>query len=56
MSRKLQDFLKMMAREKGQRSETEMGSFVTWLRRRSALLKNLDISKSFVLLFEIIFV
>ena len=45
MSRRLRDFVQLISQDKGLRSETEMAGFVVWLRRRSALLKNLDSSK-----------
>jgi len=42
MSRKLKDFIRLVGQDVKSRDDTEMGTYVAWLRRRVALFKHLD--------------
>lgn len=52
MSRKLKDFVELMSQDCNARDITEMGSYVTWLRRRITVLKSIDTRRFYTLLFS----
>lgn len=45
MSKKLKQLIKLLNTDFKTRDETEMGTFVTWLRRRVPLLKYVETGK-----------
>lgn len=45
MSRKLRDFVQLISLDGDVREEAEIGGYVSWLRRRIGLLKNIDTRK-----------
>lgn len=47
MSRKLKEFIELLGQSVKSRDDTDIGFYVTWLRRRVALFKHLDTGKSF---------
>ena len=45
MSRKLKDYIELLQSVNDKRDDLEMGTFVTWLRRRNPILRNLETSR-----------
>ena len=42
MSKKLDDFIEILSSDMTSRDDVEIGTFVTWLRRRINILRNMD--------------
>ncbi|WAQ95048.1 hypothetical protein MAR_007519 [Mya arenaria] len=42
MSKKLRDFIELLSKDVERRDDVDVGSYVTWLRRRIILLRNID--------------